>query len=126
MDAMKTKNRSRFIIMSLLVLTVALMLSQIVYATDDNTVNLLDIPQHLANALGIPLYAGKLLASLCVTFIFMLPVMIFSRNLFALLFTGLLALGLCIGIGWLEVWYLLIIILIVASLWSGKVRGWLT
>jgi len=116
---------------ALLILCVlsALTIVRTVYAIsepDNESVNLLDIPKHLAKALGISEYAGKLLASLCLITIFMLPTMIWSRNIYVMLFIGLTCLGFCVAIGWLDFWFMLVICLIVAGLWSGKMRGWLT
>ena len=127
---MKRKDRSRFVKMSLLALTLLLLSCQIVFGQENpnnEEVNLLDVPKHLSEALGIPLYAGQLLACVAVSMVFLLPIAIFSRgNMILMLITGLVLLGSFIAIGWLEIWYILIIVLVVAGVWSAKIRGWLT
>jgi len=116
--------------MGLLALTLLLLLCQTVFAQEDSTnekVNLLDIPKHLSEALGIPLYAGQLLTCASVSMIFLLPIAIFSKgNIILTLIFSLMLLGVFIGVGWLEVWYMLIVVVVVAALWSAKMRGWLT
>lgn len=110
-------------------LVLALMLIQVVYAQTEqnqNQINILDIPKRLSEAFGISEYAGKLLASACFTFIFMLPIMIWARNIYVMLIVGLICMGFCVAIGWLDVWFILIVCLLIAGLWSGKMRGWLT
>jgi type III secretory pathway component EscU len=120
---------NRKIALIVLGLVLALTLIQVVYAQEqpnNEQVNLLDIPKHLAKAFGIPEYAGRLLASICLTMIIMLPILLWARNLYLMLIIGLSCLGFCCAIGWLDFWFMLIICLIVAGLWSGKMRGWLT
>lgn len=96
-----------------------------VYAQSEREFNLNDIPKNLADALNIPEYPARLIASTCLILIFLLPTIVFTRNVYILLLVGLMSLSTCIALGWLEFWYLLIIVLVVASLWSGKVRSWL-
>jgi hypothetical protein len=99
-----------------------------VYAVSENDqVNLLDLPKKLADALGIPQYAGQLLACTFILFMVLLPIAIFSKgNMLLMLMVGIVCLGFFVAIGWLEFWYILMIVLVVAGLWSAKVRGWLT
>ncbi|MEM3629100.1 MAG: hypothetical protein QXE06_06990 [Candidatus Bathyarchaeia archaeon] len=100
-----------------------------VYAIDQNDkINLLDLPAKLADALGIPLFAGQILACLIFLFIFLLPVVVFSKRnptLIALL-VGVPLLCFFVAVGWLHYWILLVIILLVAVLYSGKVKEWIT
>lgn len=115
-------------IIMLSIITVLLMLScmQVVYAADDD-VNLQKLPDHLAKRLNIPLFAAQLLACSIFLLMFLLPIALFSRgNLLLSLIVGIILLGFFIAVGWLSFWVLLILVLIVASLWSGKIRGWLS
>jgi hypothetical protein len=91
-------------------------------------VNLLDLPSKLAYALSIPLFAGQLLASTIVICTFIFPVLLLTRgkSIIALLIVGLATMGFLFALGWLPYWFILILVLIVAGLWSAKVRGWLT
>lgn len=126
----ETKTRSkRNLVWILLCFLLMLTIIPGVYAQDDDTVNLLDLPDQLAKALGIPVYAGKLL--ICSIFMMMLflPTVIFARKMsdkameILMATEGIVMLGLFIAIGWLEVWYMLIVGLIVAVLWAGKMKG---
>ncbi|MEM5867569.1 MAG: hypothetical protein QXG39_06585 [Candidatus Aenigmatarchaeota archaeon] len=100
-----------------------------VYAVDETgEVNLLDLPAKLADALGIPLFAGQILACLIFLFIFLLPVAVFSKRnptLIALL-VGVPLLCFFVAVGWLHYWVLLVVILLVAVLYSDKVKEWIT
>ena len=103
-----------------LVLVLIGLMINIVYAQDEEELNLLDLPKNLANALGIPEYPAKLLASACVMLLFMVPVLMLTNNLYAILMMGLITMGVLIGIGWLDFWFILVIVLIVACLWGSK------
>lgn len=99
-----------------------------VHAEDGpSDVNLLDLPKNLADALGIPLYAGKLLT--CAVFVFwlFLPTIVFGRKTEHLvqvfILEGFLLLGFFIAIQWIEFWYMLVYVLIVAGLWATKMKG---
>lgn len=124
---MKMKAKATYI----LILTILLMftLTANVYAVDETgTVNLQEIPNRLAEALGIPLFAGRLLTCAIFFFIFFLPIAVFSRRdpFLLCLIMGLPLMGVFVGVGWMEPWYVLVIALLIAALWSGKIKGWLS
>jgi len=97
------------------------------YAAEDDTVNLLDLPEHLAAKLGIPTFAGQLLACTIFTVMFLFPIAFFARrNMMLTLIAGFVLLGFFIAVGWLPYWFLLIIVLAIAGLWSGTIREWLS
>jgi len=62
--------------------------------------------------------------------LFMFPTLILTRGktnqMYAILFVGFLVMSVCIALTWLPYWILLIVGLLVASLWSGKIKGWTT
>jgi len=98
-----------------------------VFAQDGENVNLLQLPEQLANRLGIGLTAAKLLCCIIFTLMFFLPIAMFSRrNVILCLFSGIILLGFFIALGWLDVWFMLILILIVAVMFSGKIKEWIT
>ena len=101
-----------------------------VYAQDeskDDTINLLEIPDHLATALGIPLFASQLLTCSLVMLIVLLPIAIFAkRNTILTLIVGFTLMGFFIAVGWLPYWFLFVIALLIASLWSAKIKGWIS
>jgi len=94
------------------------------YAQDE--IDLSTFPQGLADTLNISLFAGQLLASVIMMLIFMLPVVVYTKTLLPPLFVGLLTLGFCIALGYLPVWFLLIISMLIAVLWGSKISGWIT
>jgi len=114
----------------LLVLFVFAALTSLVYASDEDVVNLPDFPQKLCDALGMPtnLFAGQLLASSIVLSLFLLPTVFacskFNKDVvIPSLFVGIMALSFCIALDWLEVWLLLIVTLIVALAYMDKIKG---
>ena len=99
-----------------------------VQAEDESgDVNLLDLPKNLADALGIPVYAGKLLTCAVIVFWLFLPTIVFGRKMehFVQVFIleGFLLLGFFIAVQWIEFWYMLVYVLIVAGLWASKMKG---
>ncbi|MCJ7425111.1 hypothetical protein MUP01_12725 [Candidatus Bathyarchaeota archaeon] len=88
-------------------------------------VNLLDVPKNLASALGIPEYAGKLLMCALFTFWLLFPTAIYAKKNLEYIFIleGFLLLGFFIAVAWIEYWYMLVYVLVVAGLWAGKMKG---
>lgn len=76
--------------------------------------------------LGMPLFAGQILASAIVCLAILIPVAIWGKGFLPSLIMGLLGLGFCTAIGWLPFWFLLILSMILALMFSGKIRDWIT
>jgi len=85
------------------------------------------IPQALADKMGIPLFATQLLCSGILLFIFIMPITLLSRKRgtspIAELLLGFVILGVCLALGWLPYWILLILGLLVALLYADKITG---
>lgn len=99
----------------------------LVHADASNSdVNLLDLPTKLANALGIPQFAGQILVCAIFMLMFMLPVAIYSKTLLPPLFVGILVLAFLIAVGWLDFWFLLVICLFISLMFAGAMRDFIT
>lgn len=98
-----------------------------VYAPD--TVDISEFPQRVADAMGLSLIAGQLLASSLVLCLFLFPVMLLMNKRHnqsvAVLIVGISVMGFLIAATWLPYWFLLIIVLIVAMMYAGKMRDFL-
>jgi len=107
----------------LCVLIVSLILINVphVYAQDEGEVDLTDLPSNLAKALGVSEAVAKLIASARVMLLFLTPVLMLTKNLYAILMIGFIAMGTLIALGWLDFWFILVISLIIASLWGSKI-----
>lgn len=94
----------------------------------ESNVDLSVIPQNLANQLGIPLLAGQLICVTILLCITLFPSLILTRNRrsqeYVVVFMGFIVCGASLALGWLPLWFLVIICLIVASLWASKITGW--
>jgi hypothetical protein len=118
-------NRRRLFLPLFLFLTLNLINE--VYATDAASVDLTHLPDQVANALGIPVFAAGILCFIIMTFALMLPAMIWGKKgSMASLFIGLGVLGFGIAVAWLPFWFLLIIILIIAVMFAEDVRNMIT
>ena len=122
-------------IIPILILILTLSLIPQVYADSESDVNLMDLPKQLTERLGLPssgdYFAGKILASCILLALFLLPTLFacsrFGKDaLIASLVVGFSVLGFCIALGWLPYWFLLIICLIVAFMFSGQIRSWIS
>jgi len=86
-------------------------------------------PIALGMMLGIGDFGGRMLASVIVILIFMLPTAYASKDLkdptIPLIVVGFSVLGLLIGIGYLPVWVLLIVVLMIALLYANKIGGFI-
>jgi len=113
-------NKFSWLLLVLFVFTVAI---PVVYASDEDVVNLPDFPQKLCDALGMPepdkLFAGQLLACSIVLALFILPTTFacskFGKDVMVpTLFVGVAAAGFCIAMGWMPVWLFAITCLLIA------------
>jgi len=92
--------------------------------------NLTDLPEYFAEALGIPTFGGQVLFSGIIMLMFLLPLCLLTRKgrgswipEVALTFV---IMGACIAIGWLPYWFLLMVCLFVALMFSGTMRDLIT
>jgi hypothetical protein len=110
-----------------------LMPVSLAYASDDETVNLGDFPQKLADALGVSLLVGQLLGSLIFMSLFLLPSILIAGYfggagavLYAILFVGLGSGAICTALGWLPAWLFILMAVIAGLLLAGNARDWMT
>ena len=76
-------------------------------------IDILALPTALGNALGISAFAGGILLTLVILFAFIsLP--IYKKNTNAIIILSVLILGFAVVVQWLSIFFLIIIILIVA------------
>lgn len=103
-----------FLIIQSLILTVH---------ADTEDVDISQFPSKLAEALNIPLFAGQLMASGLIMAFFLLPTLVLTRgkNVIAVIFMGFMAMSICIALTWLPYWILIVISLLIAWLYSGKI-----
>lgn len=92
--------------------------------------SLQDIPSWLATAWGIDLISTQIIMSAVVLFMLVTPVMLVRKNRSGFnveLLVGFFAEVLCVGLGWLHYWVLIVTIVIVAIavaiLGSEKIFG---
>jgi len=121
-----------YVVLTVLFVLLAFVLP--VYASDDE-VNMMDLPRYLSEKLGLPTggdyFAGRILASGIVLMLFLLPT-VFACTKFGKdvvipsLFAGFLAFGFDVALGWLDWWFLLIICMVVALMFSGQMRNFIT
>lgn len=114
----------------ILVLVIGCFLASIplVRAVDEESqVNLLDVPLKVSEALGIPLFASQILCSAILFIIVVLPVAFLSKKGWTPpLIVSFLVLGTSVAIGWLPYWFLLVVAMIVALMFAGTMRDWIT
>ena len=100
----------------------------LVHASDGENVNLNELPQQLANALGISEFAGGLLATAILICLFLFPTLMLAGYFggsgtaagYASLIVGLTVAGVCVALQWLPVWVFAIICLLIALLAGSK------
>ena len=87
------------------------------------------IPQAFADRIGVDLFAGQILSATLLFILLMVPASIAMRGKagkMPMFFLSFLILGVNIAIGWLPTYFLLILSLLVAIMYAGKVRGWIS
>ena len=95
---------------------------------EGDTVNLFDFPQKLADALVIPLFAAKILASLIIMSLFLFPAMFIAGYFsgagaifFSSIIVGMSSLAFCVALGWFPIWVYIVICLFLAFMYSQKI-----
>jgi len=91
-------------------------------------INLMDFPTQLATQLGIPTFAGQILASSIILALFMFPTLFLTRNFkipasLSILIMGFISMSLCVALGWLPIWTFMIISLVIALLYAKQILG---
>jgi len=88
-------------------------------------IDILNLPTDLGNALGISSFAGGILLTTIILFTFIsLP--IYKKNTNAIVILSSLVLGFAVVVQWLSIFFLIIIILIVALGITEKATGMLS
>jgi len=97
------------------------------YAQDNGTeLDLSNFDTALGNKLNISTFAGGLLASVILSFMFLLPIAVYSKNIYTVIIIGWLCMGFCVAVGWLDIWFLLVASLMVGLMFASKMRDFIT
>ena len=108
-------------------LSFCFLLNLSVVVNAEGEVNLSEFPEQLAEKLTINIFPAQLLATALMFIFFETPVLLASRKGFAAhLLVGIIVLGFCVGIGWLHYSFLLIMLLLIALMFSSRMRGLIT
>jgi len=99
-------------------------------ANNYTELNLTDIPYRVADSLNIDLFAGQILCSVIFMMICLLPITIIARSKHASFVPEIaitfVTMGFCVSIEWLPVWFFLVLSLLVALMFAGKMRDVIT
>jgi len=85
-------------------------------------IDILALPTDLGNALGIGAFAGGILLTLIILFPF-LSLPIYKKNTNAIIIFSVLILGFAVVVQWLNIFFLILIILIIALGLTEKALG---
>ncbi len=102
--------------------------ASLIHVLADDTVSLPGVPQQLADALGTNLFVGQLLMAIIMMLIPLLPTLILTRgkNTPLELVIGMIGIILGTALGWVPFWIPLCFIILIALMFSGKVRDWMS
>ena len=95
-------------------------------------VNFSDLPTKLSEALNIDLFSAKILASIILVCIVLFPALFLAHTfdmgsaMSIIVVVGLPMSGFCVALGWLPVWIFFIVCFIIALMFSGEMRSWIT
>jgi len=93
------------------------------------SIDISNLPHLLALAFGMPDVVGQLILGIVLLLAVLLPIAVATRgnadtNVY--LIVGIPIMVTLVALGWFPVWVLLVVVLVVSALWSGKIREWLT
>jgi len=124
---MKSKTTLLMLLVSLFALSQLPFFVQVAYAREE--ISLMDIPELLGEAFGVSTFAGGLIASLIFSVMVLLPSGMLIRGRHAslvMIIEGLGVFAICIAIAWLPLFLIIVLCMIIALLFSGNVRDWLS
>ena len=90
-------------------------------------ISLANIPIQLSLVLGVDVFVAKIILSTITLFALLLPVTTLSKktNTMAVVIIGIATEGMLVAIGWLEIYFLLITLLIIAALFGTRMADWM-
>lgn len=110
----------------LLVLLLFILPINLVRAQETDVVDISEFPQALATALGLPLFAGQLLACAIILCLFLFPTMLLTHKKtqqeLPIVIVGVMAIAVLVAFTWLPYWILLILCLIVALMYATRMK----
>ena len=102
---------------------ISIFLLDVAYAIDDSdVVDISQVPQRIADALNVPLFAGQVLASAIIFSLLCLPSFILTKNSIAHISAIIISLSLCLALGWMPYWILLLLSLLIAFIYSSQIK----
>ena len=87
----------------------------------EEDVNLVNFPTQLAAHWGISTFAAGLFLSSLLAVAFLFPFMLWKKSGLMIVMVGFSVMGFCIAIGWLPYWIMLMLSLLIASMFAGKI-----
>jgi len=90
---------------------------------DDDVVDISKLPNKLAEALNMPLFAGQILASAIPFCLICFPTFLLTKNSIAHISSIILMLSLTVAFGWMPYWILLLLALIIAFIYANQIKG---
>lgn len=117
-----TLKKSRFLLPPLFFVLISISF----FVTPISAFDLLDFPQKVSDKLGISLFASEILISVIILCTVLFPVAVFAkgRGSFLLaLILGFSTMSFLVALGWLPIWIFLVLALLTALLFGGKMRG---
>ena len=106
-----------------LFLSLIFFISSVYAIEDDDVVDISKLPNKLAEALNMPLFAGQVLASAIPFGLLCFPTFLLTKNSIAHISAIILCLSLTVAFGWLPYWILLLLALIIAFMYANQIKG---
>jgi len=110
-------------LLSLAFLSLILFISSVYAIEDDDVVDISKLPNKLAEALNMPLFAGQILASVIPFALICFPTFLLTKNSIAHISAIILCLSLTVAFCWLPYWILIALALIIALMYANQIKG---
>lgn len=102
--------------------------ASLIHVLVDESVSLPNLPAQLASALGTTLLVGQLLATLIIVMLALIPTLVLTRgrNTPLEIMVGMISIIAGTALGWVPFWIPLTFIILIALMFSGRVRDWMS
>ena len=110
-------------LLSFVLPSLILFISSVQAIEDDDVVDISKLPNKLAEALNMPLFAGQILASVIPFCLICFPTFLLTKNSIAHISSIILMLSLTVAFGWMPYWILLLLALIIAFIYANQIKS---
>jgi len=108
-----------------LILSLLFFVSLISVVQAPQDVDISQVDDAIGESLGVSAWVGGLIMSAILFLALVMPTLLL-RNKSPSMILSFFVIAICVSVGWLDTWIVLVVILLTSALWASKVKRWFT